>query len=182
MNTPNQQPAPVSRQPVFRSQPLENSPAAMVLWGGYENNKPHITGKLTVTSPDGQLSTLNISGFFKINEKGEVQLPLSSRIGNEYASIGTIYIQRGNLRFYPKDRTQPQLQLEATNTLPLEVAEAIGVNHPLAQQQAQPPQDAAPSAQASVTAAPAPQAAAAQPLAAPQQNHATPGVRPRFNG
>lgn len=117
--------------PVFRSDRLENSPNALALWGRHENKGPHVTGTLTQVDGNGQQFSTKVSGFFKISDRGDVQIPLSTNVNNQYVTVGVLYVQRtGDLKFYPKDKNQPQLVVKATNVMTPEVADAIGVKRP----------------------------------------------------
>lgn len=117
--------------PVFRSEKLDNSPNALALWGRHETKGPHVTGTLTQVDGNGQQFSTKVSGFFKISDRGDVQIPLSTNVNNQYVTVGVLYIQKtGDLKFYPKDKNQPQLVVKATNVMTAEVAEAIGVKRP----------------------------------------------------
>jgi hypothetical protein len=186
MNAPAQQNRGHGNLPVFKSDRLENSPNALALWGNFEPTGAHVKGTLTQVSSSGEQYSTNVTGFFKINEKGGVQIQLSSRQASGYAPEGTLYVQsNGELVLYPKDKNQPKLTVRATNAMSPEVADAIGVKRaeprqtynqgraeaPQAQHQ-QPPQSppAAPAAapvrqeaQAPRPQAPAPATRVAQP-------------------
>lgn len=120
-----------STAPVFRSEKLENNPNALALWGRHETKGPHVTGTLTQVDGNGQQFSTKVSGFFKISDRGDVQIPLSTNVNNQYVTVGVLYVQKtGDLKFYPKDKNQPQLIVKATNVMTAEVADAIGVKRP----------------------------------------------------
>lgn len=132
MNAPQHTQAPQNQGqgsfPVFKSDRLEGSPSSMALWANMEATGPHVKGRLTQVAPTGEQYTTNVTGFFKISEKGDVQIQLSSRQGDRFGPEGTLYVQRGGeLKFYPKDKAHPQLVVRATDAMSQEVADAIGV-------------------------------------------------------
>lgn len=135
MNQPNQHnqyPNKPPEPPVFRSVRLENGNAtSLALWAKYDGFGAHVSGNLTIASPNNEQHTIKLNGFFGLSDNGDVRLSLreSLAVDGIYPQIGTIYVNHkdGTMKFHPKDKAIPQLVVYATNVLPLEVAQAIGI-------------------------------------------------------
>lgn len=136
-NQPRQAPTP----PVFKSEPLEQNNTNLALWARFEPRGAHVTGLFTSVNAQMAQYTTNVNGFFGLSDQGEVRISLkeSQPSNGIYKDIGTIYFnQKSNsMKFYPKDKSLPQLVIFGTNELHPEVAKAIGLspNSPKLQQQ-----------------------------------------------
>ena len=119
--------------PVFKSEPLAGKPHSLVLFPKQEG-KSHVGGQLVDLSADGTQITSRVFGFFKITDKGQVQLQLS-KVATDlngkstYPSVGTLFLDRDGVgfKFYPRDKQQPMLNVLPTDALDPVVADAIGV-------------------------------------------------------
>jgi hypothetical protein len=131
MTTQNTSQTAAGSPPDLRT--ARDAAVSLALWGQYENG-PHASGRLMFEDKASrQRVALNVSGFFRLTEKGEVQLPLSTRANNAYENVGTIYFKDGVGRFYARDKTNiGTITVYATPNMPEAVQQAIGVNPALA--------------------------------------------------
>lgn len=106
-----------------------NKGVSLALWGNTNSGGAHVSGKINKQTEAGEMRSINLTGFFNINQKGDVSIRLSTKKEGAYVPVGIIYIGKNGMQFYPNSngagRGIPRMRIKETGALQKEFVELL---------------------------------------------------------